>query len=412
MRGRISKGLIALVSGAMLGQLILVLATPLLSRIYDAAAFGAFSSLVAVASVLGPIAALKFDVGIIIPRDDEQARGLLRVALLSSVILSVLSGALVWLLSSSAMGHAWALVPGAPIWAGGLVLATAVFTVLSQAALRQRAYGVVAKRAPFQSSGTVAGQIGLGLLGAGSVGLVAGLVIGRLFGFVPLLRTIRPLLKAPKIESYRDLISEFRRLPLALASAALVSALGAQLPLLLVASYFGDADTGEFGMAQRLVAIPASFLGASVAQLFGAELASLVRGGLPGAKQMYLKSSLRLLVAGVAVAVTILFLAPPLIPIVLGAGWDETGALAQAMSVMAAASLVGSPMSEVYTVYQSKATLPIDLVRVLLVGGGWGVALALEVSLVGATWAMAIAQALGYVILWSYGLRLASRSYT
>ena len=412
MKRRILRSLIALVSGAMLGQLLLVLATPILSRIYDPAAFGAFSALVAITSVLGPVAALRFDAGIILPDQDDKARGLLRLALVTSALASLASALAVWGLSTTIVGRAWALIPFAPLWAGVLVFATSVFTVLSQAALRRREYGVLARRSPFQSAGTVVGQVGLGLAGAGALGLVAGFVLGRFFGFVPLFRTVRPLLARPNIDSYRGLVKEYRRLPLSLASAALVSSLGAQIPLLLVASYFGEAAAGEYGMAQRLIGIPATLLGASVAQVFGAELASLVRGNLAGARRLYLQASARLSVIGAGVAITIVLLAPPILPLVLGEGWGDTAAIAQAISLVAAASLVGSPLSQVYTVYQSWATIVVDLIRIALLGCAWVGVLLADATLIGASWALSIGQTAGYIVLWSYGLRLVSRRET
>ncbi|GAA2912677.1 O-antigen/teichoic acid export membrane protein [Microbacterium keratanolyticum] len=409
MKNRIVRGMLALVSGALLGQLILVLATPLLARIYDPAAFGAFSALVAVSSILGPVAALKFDAGIVLPESEDKARGLLRLALWSSLGISVLSGLLVGGLSLTPFGQAWALVPGAPLWAGALVLATSVFTVLAQAALRRQRYGVVATRAPFQSAGTVVGQVGLGLVGAGATGLVGGFLVGRLFGFLPLYRTARPLLARPQTGDYRSLIREYRRLPLILSSAALVNALGAQLPLLLIAGQFGQSDAGQFGMAQRLIAVPATLLGASVAQLFGAELAALVRNGLLGARRMYLQTTLRLGAVAVAVALAIVFLSPPVLPFVLGEGWEATVPIAQALAVYAAASLVGSPLSQVYTIYQSRATIVVDALRVAFVGAAWMLVLAQGWGMIPAVWALSIAQTAGYVVLWGYGLRLVVR---
>lgn len=405
MRGRVGRGLIALVTGAAFGQIVLVLATPFLARIYGPSAFGAFSALVAATSVLGPVAALKFDVGVILPEDDDQARRMVRLALASSVASSAVATVAIWLISSTAMGESWALVPFAPLWGGGLVFATSVFTVLTQAALRQRAYGVVARRPLFQSVGTAGSQLAFGLIGLTQLGLTAGFLVGRLFGFLPLLKVGRPLLTAPATGSYRQTVREYIRLPTALTGAALINSLGTNLPLLLIAAAFGDGAAGEFGMAQRLITIPATLLGASVAQVVGAELAQLLRERRAGAKRIYAQTTVRLGLAALLVGVAVFVLAP-LLPLVLGDDWSRTVPIAQAMAIAAAAGLVGSPLSQVYSVYQSRATALVDGIRVGLILVAWSCVVIYGLDAVGATWAISIAQALGYVLLWWYGRRL------
>ncbi|MFS0911768.1 oligosaccharide flippase family protein [Microbacterium sp. 179-I 3D2 NHS] len=392
-------------SGAAFGQLILVVATPFLARIYGPSAFGAFSALVAATSVLGPVAALKFDVGVMLPEDEDQARRLVRLALVSSAASSAGAALVIWLLSSTALGQGWSLVPFAPLWGAALVFATSVFTVLTQAALRRRSYGVVASRALFQSGGTAGAQLGLGLLGVSQIGLTAGFLIGRLVGFVPLLRVSRPLLSAPTTGGYRATVREYIRLPTALTGAALINSIGTNLPLLLVAAAFGEVATGEFGMAQRLITVPATLLGASVAQVVGAELAQLLRERRTGAQRIYRQATVRLGITAVVVGVAIVALAP-LLPFFLGDGWSRTVPIAQAMALAAAAALIGSPLSQVYTIYQSRATALIDAIRVALLLLAWAGVAVLQFSLIEATWAISIAQTLGYVLLWWYGLRL------
>ncbi|WP_215172675.1 oligosaccharide flippase family protein [Microbacterium sp. ISL-103] len=405
MRGRVGRGLVALVSGAAFGQLILILATPFLARIYGPAAFGAFSALVAATSVLGPVAALKFDVGVMLPKEEDQARRLVRLALGSSLASSVMAGLVIWLISSTPMGRSWSLVPYAPLWGGALVFATSVFTVLTQAALRRRVYGVVASRAVFQSAGTAGSQLGLGLLGVTQIGLTAGFLAGRLLGFVPLLRVSRPLLSRPASGSYRETIREYIRLPTALAGAALINSIGTNLPLLLIAAGFGEIAAGEFGMAQRLITVPATLLGASVAQVVGAELAELLRERRSGARRIYRQTTIRLGMTAVVVGIAIIALAP-LLPFVLGDGWSRTVPIAQAMALAAAAALIGSPLSQVYTIYQSRATALIDAIRVVLLLLAWAAVGIYGFSLVEATWAISVSQTLGYILLWWYGRRL------
>jgi O-antigen/teichoic acid export membrane protein len=406
----IARALISLVSGAAIGQLILVAVTPVLSRLYGPSDFGGFATLTAVVAVIGPVAALQFDSGVILPKSRDEAAYMVRLALASSITTSLATAACIWALMMAGLVTGWTAVPFAPLWAGALVLATSVFTVLTQAALRNQDYRVIALRGPIQSAGVALGQVGLAFVLPSATGLLGGFLFGRLLGFVPLARAGGDLLRRPESGSLRATARAYWRLPALLMPASLVNSAGSQLPLLLIAAGFGDHIAGEFGMAQRLVSVPVTLIGASVAQLVGSELARLMREALPGARRLYLRTSARLLAAAVVLGAIIVIAAPLVVPFFLGEEWATTGYIAQAVSISAMAALIGSPLSQAYTVYQSRATIIVDVLRVGLVMGAWAVCAASAWGPVEASWALAAAQVVGYVVLWSYGLRLVSRN--
>lgn len=405
---RIARALISLVSGSAVGQLILIAATPLLSRLYGPSDFGAFSTLTAVVAIIGPVAALQFDSGVILPKSRDEAAYLVRLAILSSLVTSLATAACIWGLTLGGLVTGWSTIPFAPLWAGALVLATSVFTVLTQAALRKQDYRVIAVRGPIQSTGVALGQLGLAFVVPSAVGLLGGFLFGRLLGFVPLARAGGDLLRRPEAGSLRATARTYWRLPALLMPASLVNSVGSQLPLLLIAAGFGDHIAGEFGMAQRLVGVPVALIGASVAQLVGSELARLMREALPGARRLYLRSSAGLLAAAVVLGAIIVIAAPLALPFFLGPEWATTGYIAQAVAISAMAALIGSPLSQAYTVYQSRATIVVDILRVALLLGAWAVCAISALGPVGASWLLAAAQLAGYIVLWAYGLRLVS----
>jgi len=407
--GSASRGVLAITSGTLVGQIIVAVATPFLSRIYPPEAFGAFSTALAIASAVGPATALKFDSAILLPPKDADARNLLILAILSTTVVAVLSGVVVALVGPLALPSMMDAIPFAALWIAALILTTGLFTSLVQAALRSKSYGLVGWRSAIQSIGTTAAQLAFGLLSPSPTGLLGGALLGRLLGFGALTRSLKPLRAARGGASMRDLARTYWRSPAILAPSSLLNSLGSQLPLILLSAWFGSGAAGQLGMAQRLVFLPAALIGAALAQVFGAEIAQRLRDGAGSSRALYLRATWRITAIAAPMCIIILAVAPWALPWILGSDWEASGYLAQGMAISASVSLVVSPLSQVYTVHQSVASLAIDASRVALILAAGAIALALGLDVIDMVWMMYGAQVLNYIATWLYGLRIVSR---
>lgn len=403
------RGVLVISSGTLVGQLVIALATPLLSRLYSPEAFGAYSALLAIASAIGPASALKFDSAILLPRADADARGMLVLSLLSTVSVALLSALVTLIVGPLAFEDAWKGTSLAPVWVGLLVLTTGVFSCLMQAVLRAKAYSLVGWRSTVQSVAISVAQVGLGFVVPQSNSLLAGTVVGRTLGFGALVRGLRPLFSAGDGAKLSDLARKYWRSPAILAPSSLLNAFGTQLPLVIVMAWFGPAAAGQLGMAQRLVFLPAALLGAALGQVFGAELAERVREGSGGGRSLYLKATIQMSVLAALTCVCILVLAPWLLPCFLGNEWEQSGLFAQGMAISASLGLVVSPLSQVYAVHQSSASLLVDLSRIVFILTAAIIIRISEVDEVWAIWILYAGQVLNYLFTWVYGLRIVSR---
>ena len=408
--GQAGRGIVAISSGTLVGQVIIAVATPFVAQIYPPDVFGSYSALLAVASVVGSAAALKFDSAVLLPDREADARGVLWLSLLSTLCVSCLTGVVMWLIGPVVLQTVWKTVPLASIWVAAMVLTTGMFTSLVQAALRGRRFGIVGWRSTIQSAAVSTTQISLGLVGPTTSALLAGMVIGRLLGFAALIRALQPLMVAGERKSLGQLCRRYWRSPVILAPSALLNALGSQIPLIFVAAWYGADPAGQLGMAQRLVFLPAALVGAAIAQVFGVEIAERLRENRKGSRELYLRSTARISVVGALMCAAILILSPIVLPWLLGPEWHESAYLAQAMAISASASFVVSPLSQVYLVHQSAASLTMDTSRVALIGTSLLITSMLGASVVVAIWAVSVAQVINYLTTWLYGLRIVSRA--
>ena len=399
------KGLAAIASGAAIGQVVLVVAAPLLSRLYDPDSFGAFSVVNAVVLAVGTVAALRLELAVPLPKSDTEARGIVRLGFLFAVGVVVIGTPLVYLLRSPiASFSGWSSeVTSLLVWAplGAALLGT--YLLLNQLAVRRRSYGAIARRTVLQASATVLLQVTFGAVGWGAFGLVLGLVAGQVVGVATLGWSLRHVLRfaAPARPQLRSLLSEYRSFPLILAPSGLVNTLGLQVPLLVITSLYGNASAGLFGMAQRVVALPVILVGGAIGQVFVGELASRRRGSSTALMPLFTGVSKRLAAVGVAGAATVLIAAPTVFAFLLGDEWRASGQMARALSVGLLVQLVAAPVSQAAIIAgKNLVQLLWDVGRFVLclaavVGAWWA-----GYSDVSAVWWLSAATAVSYAASW------------
>lgn len=399
------RGLAAIATGAALGQAILVVAAPLLGRLYSPDVFGAFSVVNAIVLAAGTVAALRFELAVPLPESDGEARGIVRLGVLLSAGLALVGTPLVYLSRDPLADlSGWServidLLVWTPLGAAML----GAYLVLNQLAVRQRAYGAIARRNVLQATATVALQVGLGFAGWGSVGLVLGLIVGQATGVAALAWTLRSVLRDKKLEapSLRRLASKYRSFPLLLAPSGLINTLGLQAPLLAVTSLYGNASAGSFGMAQRILAIPITLIGVAISQVFVGELAARKRGGDAALLPLFMGVSTRLVAVGVAGAAAVLITAPTLFTVLLGSEWGPGGHMARALAVGLMFQLVAAPLSQSAIIAgRNLVQLSWDIGRLVLCTLVVVLASRAGLSDVSAVWWLGAATALAYAASW------------
>lgn len=104
--GVFARHVVTLASGTAMGQLLLVLALPVLTRLYSPADYGALAVYSATLLVLLVLVSLRFEVAIPLPEDDQVAGSLLALSLLSLAAVTLVVSVLVWLTGDALVARA------------------------------------------------------------------------------------------------------------------------------------------------------------------------------------------------------------------------------------------------------------------------------------------------------------------
>lgn len=406
-QGELTRGVVVLVFGTIAAQGLLVLMSPILTRLYAPADLGALSVYTAILSVLLTITCLSYELAIPLPEDRVVSANVLGLSLVANAATSAIAFVGLVIAGGGLLTSLGAdrLAPYAPLiavaqFAGGTVIA------LTAWAIRARRFTAIAGAQVVQSAGLMGGQISLGAIGAGPAGLVIGDVSARAISALSLSRAawrersldVSGISRAGIGEAAR----RFRRFPILSTPSALLNTLGLQAPSLLVVGLYGAGVGGQLFLAQRIAAIPVTLLARSVGQVYVSEAARLAREDPSLLRGLFLRTTRSLLRSGAIPAIGVAVTAPVLFGPVFGDAWRDAGWYTAFLTPVYYLTLATSPTGATLDVLERQDLhLVRELMRLFAVGGAVVLAAALNLPALGA---MALLSVAGCVTYSLYGL--------
>jgi O-antigen/teichoic acid export membrane protein len=355
-KGRLRRAVTVSVTGAALGQLIVLAASPLVTRLYTPEDFGVLGVFSALLGILGIAVCLRYELAIPLAEDDASVVNLLALSLVVALLVSLLVAVTLWPWGEVITGwfNAEALHP--LLWLLPLgVVAVGCNRALTHWAIRRQAFGRITRTEISRSIGRVVTQIGFGFLMFGPFGLLVGQVVGQSAGITTLAlafnRSEGRMLRAIRLRSMARAAARFGDLPTLATGAALLNNGGRLAPALLVAALYGVEVAGWFALAYKILQMPV-FLSTAVARVYLGEAPLLARAGGEGMYRLFKATTWRLLAFGVLSLGLVVVAGPQLFALVFGSVWTEAGRFAQFLAFMSLGQLVVAPVAQTLTVLE------------------------------------------------------------
>ena len=369
------RGTVVLGGGAAVAQLVTVAAAPVITRLYDPSELGQFGLVVAFLNVSAVTLSLRLEMAIVSSPSREEAA---RVALLAMLILpltTIAATAVLLVLIVAPIGPyaslpvAWTLLLPIPLAAVGLV------SVLRYRVVRRQDYVPLSQIAVIQSAARGAGQVGLGFLQFGALGLFLGDLLGRVAGTTRLLIRELPDIRAsagrPAWHGARSLLVRYWKFPAYSLPSSFIDTLAGVLPLPLIGQFYGLEAAGYYSLVQTVFALPLTLVARSVADVFHGHVATLARDAPGRVGSLFLRTAGALAAIGVPIGVAVFVLAPALFPFVFGEQWQTAGYVAAVLAPRMVVQMIVSPLSRIVFVYQGQeAKLIFDVVVLSLTIAG------------------------------------------
>lgn len=329
-------GALSLSIGSALGQLVMVAAMPVLSRVYSPGAYGSLAIVATTATLFSVGAAGRYDIAIILPRRTDTARLLFRLAF-SLISLTVV----VALLAVLAFRKPFAGIFGDRSledllwWMPLTVLAMGGYEAFNNWLTRRGNFGGIATARVTRATGTVGAQLAMGGFGLGALGLVAGQAVGQLSSLGVMWAAARRDLRAPLKTTVRRLkvvASRYRDFPKFNVPQAVLDAASQQLPVVVLGTMFGSGPVGWFWFTHRIFQLGTELVGQSVRQVLLHRISEGIRTGA-AMGPLFKRVSGALTLMSVLPAVVLCLWGPWIFSTVFGDDWYGAGAYARWLAV-------------------------------------------------------------------------------
>ena len=339
------KGNVARIAAAsVVSQGILFSATAVLTRLCTEDQFGAFAVFSGLLAIVAGLFTLKYDLAIVLPKENQQARELTAATMLLSIALSGL-----FLASMLTYGAVAGHTPGwqyllLPL---GAVLAAGV-TCGQQWAARAADY------AWFSRSQVLSAVVNVGtaiLLCHSFTGWLPGLLWGFLAGqasaLIYLVVSFRPTLEAVGVRRAIAAAIDYKRFPLYVLPSMLLLTLTTSIQPWLLEKMFSLGEVGQYAIANRVLLAPSALIGAAVSEAFRAELVVRLHRGESVTRffsQVISSMTTLALLAFIGLAIV----GEPLFTLVFGERYGPSGHLVRFLAAGALAQFVVQPLHFVF----------------------------------------------------------------
>lgn len=343
-------------TGTGIAQAIPIAIIPILTRMFTPEDFGLLALYAACVSILGVVATGRYEIAIMLPKDDEDARLLLQlsmlfalfVSLLISIPISIWNAQIAHFLGNEDIAVWLYLVPVS-------VLFTGIYQALTYWNNRQKKFINTAVSRVNQSLFQGFAQTSLGFLQV-SGGLILGQFIGIVSGSIYLLKkdkNYQSLIRKSKINSIQKQGIKYHKFPTYGVWGALCDAGAVQMPVILLTKFYSNSVTGMFSLTFRVLNMPTSIISSAIAQVLFQKVVEISQTE-PEKLNLYIIKMFLLLFVIYLPAVPILFIwGENLFSIIFGNEWSQAGVYAGYLVIAVAVRFAVSPLSAVLGLEQN-----------------------------------------------------------
>ncbi len=338
--------------GTFLAQLIPILLQSVLRRIYPAEFFGVYEVFISITGMLMVIAALRYEMAVVLPDKRGDAVNLVFTGMFASLIFNALLFFVIMVFRERIL-NLLNLEPQYGYILNYLPFAIFFFSsyqVFNYYLVRHKSYNAVSVNKISRRVSEGALQVGLGLGQRFATGLIWGNIAGHAATFITgWFQMIRSgfSLRLFSLKRQWQLAVRYREFPLVNMIPALLNAVCMHLPLILVMKFFALETTAHFGLARQVLVLPSSIITLSISQVLLQTISEKSRSNQNIISDLK-RIILLLLIPAAAMTALVLLWAPPLFALYAGSEYYISGKYAQIIVPGAAIKLMVVPVSSIF----------------------------------------------------------------
>lgn len=351
-RGQFTRNLITLMTGATIAQAVPLAIMPILTRIYSPEDFGLFAIYLAILSVVSVAATGRYELSIMLPQEDADARILLQASVIIAFSISVILLILIILFADTLsifLGNSdiekWLYLIPVAIFMNGLYQAL-IYWTNRQKKFKDNAISRVNQSLSqgfFQTFFSFVKQSG---------GLILGQTLGIFFGTLYLSLKNRNYRYITSEISIKKLIFQLRKysnFPKYSIGGAVCDSAAVQMPILILTKYYSSALTGMFSLTFKVLSIPSALISSALTQVLFQKIVEINNTNPERLHGFICKVFIYLLIIFLPVIPLMWFFGENIFSFVFGEKWRVAGTYAGYLTIAVAVRFCISPLSAIMT---------------------------------------------------------------
>jgi len=367
------KGVVVMVMGTAGAQVITLLLSPIITRIYGPDAFGVLGTFVALINIIAPIAALTYPIAVVLPKEEDEALGVVRLSLRITLIITILSliilfffrNYLINIFNLEEISSYLFLIPLVILFSG-------IMQISEQWLIRTKQFAINAKVNFLQSIIINVSKVGIGLFNPVASVLVILQVISnglKAFMMIVFSGSFRKIRFSTVVKSNLSLIKplkKYKDFPLFRAPEVLLSAFSQNLPVLLLTAFFGPASAGFYTIGRSVLSLPSRLIGKAVGDVFYPHITEAANRN-ENITRLIARATIALIIVGIIPFGVIILFGPSLFKFIFGTSWEYAGEYARWISLLSFSIFINRPSIRSLPVLNAQGFLLAYTVIILVV---------------------------------------------
>lgn len=342
------KNVLTIAKGTATGQLILFLASPILSRIYTPEEYGVLAIYTLLISTLSILSTLKLELAMQTEEKDTRAIFIVKVSMIFNILFS-----LVLFVIFHSQKELLCKLFKIPLESSGFlylipvgVFALGLNRINSSLYIRNKNFNDLKKLFVSNSILMVITQMGLGVLKIIPNSLIIGDAIGRLITNV---RAIKGNLTNNKTSKFSylnvfELIKEKKKYVFLSTSSEFIFVLVNQsIPFLLI-FFYSPILAGYYTFGLKIVNAPMVLIGKSISQVYISEIRTETKR-YNKINKLFNQIVKRLMITAILPYSLLFFFGPEIFSIIFGSKWSYSGELMSIMSILFFVEIIVYPLT-------------------------------------------------------------------
>lgn len=349
LKSKFLKSIVILTSGSILAQIIALVFSPIMTRLFTTEQIGEYTLLLTAVSMFGQVVALRYDVAIVTEKDEENVFSIVKLSVVLSFLLSFIISvgyAVSYIFDSLSFGN----ILFKTFFIFLLLFLTGLTNTLVSFNNRCREYGLITKVHVKRSLAKELVMTIGGLIHPHAMILAISHAVGIVFGVKE---------QSKSLYKSSDKLSAFKKVPFskckemavrhkkqALFSTPAIFANNFSYSSIniFIESLFGMSVLGLYSVSFRILGIPLTLISGNISKVYFEEAAREYNES-KNYRKLFLKTSALLFAMAIPFVIVLMLLAPAVCALVFGKEYYMAGIYIRYLAPMFAIRLVVSPLT-------------------------------------------------------------------